>query len=287
MPISFEQLAKEPPQPVDWVVGNWLTRGNTGFIMGEPKRASKSWLVLALCWDLSEGKGVWGIKTTSPHSGDGAVPAEAMKASRPMRCVYFTQEDTKNDIYRRVMAHVSRGRREPNDRLWVVPKNLQLKLDTLDGRSLVQRELDEVRDKAGAIDLVVFDPMRRIHNGNENDSSTIAALWGVIDRIHQRYGCATLVTHHIKKPPTDRTDYDPTDMFNGRGSGDIYGGGDAFVMVVPGETDNRTYRRVAVHFESKREAPAPPSELKVSFETGQVRFLGAAQVREAGDESII
>jgi RecA-family ATPase len=273
MALSFEEISRTPPAPPDWVVPQWLTRGNTGFIMGEPKRCAKSWLVLGMCWDLSEGLPLWTIRDAQP-------PA------RPMRCVYFTQEDTRDNIHSRIMAHVTYGRRAPNDRLWVVPKNLQLKLDTMAGRNMIQAELDAVREAAGPIDLVVFDPMRKMHNGNENDSAVIAEMWGVVDRLHQRYQCATVFVHHVKKPPADKTDWDPTDPFNGRGSGDIYGGGDAFMMVLPGPTNNQTWRRVRVHFESKREAPIPPSELKVHFNTGEVRFLGQAVEMPTGGSGV-
>jgi RecA-family ATPase len=226
------------------------------FIMGAPKKACKSWLMLALAWDLSEGKSVWGLP--------------ALTSPTPLRTVYFTQEDTEDDIDLRIKAHLS-AKREPNDRVWIVPKNLSIKLDTNEGRRIVERELDHVAEAAGKIDLVMFDPMRRIHNGNENDSDTIGRIWDVVDKIHRRYGCGVIISHHITKPPHDKKGYDPTDPFNGRGSGDIYGGGDAFVVVVPGSMNKeRTERRVSVYFESKRAQEMEPAMLKVDFKTGNV-----------------
>lgn len=126
--------------------------------------------------------------------------------------------------------------------------------------------------------MVVLDPMRRFHGGEENDSSTIAMFWERLAAIHNDYKCATIVSHHIKKPPNDRSEYDPTDPYQGRGSGDIYGGGDAFVVNVPGALapDGKSWRQVRSYFESKRGEQIAPAALKISFATGKVTYLGAA-----------
>jgi RecA-family ATPase len=269
MAISVADLAlKELPKD-DWIIEGLLTRRNTGFIMGPPKKGCKSWLSLAAAWNLSEGLPIWGIPELKPP--------------RPMRSVYFTQEDPEPDIQKRVMANVEVGKRKPNDNIWIVPKNLNIKLDTPVGIEIVKRELDDVA-RCGQIDLVIFDPMRRIHDGEENDSTTIAKLWHRIEALHNDYGCATLITHHIAKPPNDREGYDPTDPYHGRGSGDIYGGGDAFVMVVPGAMapDGKSWRRLGAYFESKRGEQIPPAELKVWLKTGQVEYVGKGMAHSEG-----
>lgn len=272
MAKSLQELRERERTAPDWVVSGLLKRGNTMLLMGPPKKGAKSWLVLGLCWDLAEGKPVWSIRKSD---GSALFPT-----TRPMRSVYFTQEDTEDDIHDRVLNNINGGR-TANDRLWIEPKNMQLAFDTVEGRRLIQARLDEVRERAGAIDLVAFDPMRRMHHGDENDSKTIVAMWAVLDKIHQRYGCATLMTHHIVKPPKDKTGWDPTDPFIGRGSGDIYGGGDAFAMVVPGKGTEDS-RSVGVYFESKRGKPLPPAHLKVTFSTGTivVETRGPEQGRE-------
>jgi RecA-family ATPase len=263
MAISVSALKDKPLPTNDWIINGLLTRKNTGFLMGPPKRAAKSWLLLAAAWNLSEGFPIWGMSYLSPP--------------RQMRVVYFTQEDTEADIQKRVLIHINGGRREPNDRLWLVPKNLNIKLDTQLGEGLIKRELDSVVAQAGAIDLVMLDPFRRMHDGDENDSSVIAKLWRTLEKIHNTYDCSTLIAHHVKKPPNDRSAYDPTDPNQGRGSGDIYGGGDAFVMVVPGPTapDGKSWRQVTLHYESKRGEQMPPTIHRVWLTTGQVQHTGA------------
>ncbi len=256
MALSLLDFRERVPTPIEWIIPNLLPRQNTAFMLGPPKKACKSWLLLAMAWDLAEGLAPWGIESLKPPSR--------------MRTVYFTQEDTESNIDDRIKAHFHGGR-EPNDRLWIVPKNLSIKLDTHEGKRLVEREVDAVVEKAGPVDLIVFDPMRRIHNGNENDSETIGKIWHVIDCAHRRYNAAVVIAHHIRKPPGDKTGYDPADAFNGRGSSDIYGGGDAFVVVVPGPMGpERKWRKVDAYFESKRAQEMEPAHLKVNFGTGIV-----------------
>lgn len=276
MAKSLQELKdRERPAP-DWIIQGFLKRGNTALVLGQPKKACKSWLVLALCWDLAEGKPLWGVKNAS---------GEAVFPTKPMRSVYFTQEDTEDDIQDRVLAHVEGGKRAPTDKVWIEPKNLQIAFDTVEGRKMIQARLDEVREKGGPIDLVAFDPMRRMHHGDENDSKTIVEMWAVLDKIHRRYGCATLLTHHIRKPAQDKTGWDPTDPFVGRGSGDIYGGGDAFVNVVPSRGTEES-RVIGVYYESKRGKPLPPSQLKVTFGTGAVEYLGSGPEKKQTETEV-
>jgi RecA-family ATPase len=269
MAISVVDLAAKVFPPDDWIIPNLLTRFNTGFMIG-PAKKGKSWLLLDAAWSLSEGKEPWGIRELRP--------------SRPMRTVYFTQEDADVNIQARILAHVNNGKREPNDRVWVVPKNLNMNLDTPMGQRVIQRELDSVAGAVGRIDLVMFDPFRRIMEGDENDSAVIAKIWGKIAVMQERYGCGTIISHHTVKPPRDKGGWDPTDPYAGRGSGDIYGGGDAFMMLVPGAlAGDRMSRKVGLFFESKRAAEISPARLNIDFATGRATYLG--ELRRKDSES--
>jgi len=253
-----------PAENPDWLINGFLTRGNTAFMIGQPKKALKSWMFLAAAWDMSEGKPVWGI----------------FDMPRPMRVIYFTQEDTKENIHDRIMAHVG-AKRELSDRLWIVPKNLNIKFDI--GYSLIEKEVQAVKEKAGDIDLIMFDPLINMIVGNENDSQTISGVWTALYNLQATFNCGTMIAHHIRKPPQKKDDYDPTDPFNGRGSSAIYGGGDAFATVVPIEK-NKEYGEINVYFESKRAATPDPALFRVNFQTGQVEHKGAPKAaRELGD----
>jgi RecA-family ATPase len=259
------------PEP-DWIIPNWLKRKNTGFILGEPKKACKSWLMFDLAISLALQKPLWGITYL-----DGKP---LFQASRPMRTVYFTQEDSEDDFHDRALLRFNAGLEDTGDLVWIVPKDLSIGFGERDRKVKLAEELRQVQSKSGPIDLVMFDPMRRMHKGNENDSQVIVDLWNQLDALHADYNCGTLFSHHVVKPPKDATVImDLTSPYMARGSGDIYGGGDAFINVVPSKSRGGIagycpdYRILDLHFESKRSAPVQPSRVKVSFETGKVSFM--------------
>lgn len=250
----------------DWVIPNWLKRQNTGFIIGEPKKACKSWLLLNMAVALAHRLPLWGIEYS-----DGQP---VFLGERPMRTVYFSQEDTEDDLDDRISLLLGAGLTD-NDMVWVVPKDLHIRMDDPKGMEIIFKELESVVEKSGPVDLVIFDPMRRMYYGNENDSLTIARMWREIDTIHKAFNCSSIFSHHISKPPKDpRSMFDATSPFSARGSTDIYGGGDAFINVVPGKRKGRTKksRAVELHFETKRSAPTDPVQLLVQFDTGFVNF---------------
>lgn len=262
MALSLNDFSTMAFVEEDWIIPHILTRQNTAFMIGPPKKSSKSWLLLEASIALSEGRAPWDMQILAPP--------------KPMRTVYFTQEDTDRNIHGRVRNHLDAGLR-PNDRFWVVPKNLNIRMNTPEGRLIIRQELNLVKEKSGPIDLIIFDTMRKIHSGNENDSETILGIWHEVDKLHKEFECATIFAHHTKKPPTDPTGWDPTDPFIGRGSGDIYGGGDAFMVVVPGEmAKDKSTRTVSMHFESKRDEELAAATLRVTFRTGRVDYLGVA-----------
>jgi len=255
----------------DWIIPGLLKRHNTAFLIGQPKEALKSWLLLNLAWDLADGVSLWSV--THSLNGPMFVPP------KPMRVVYFTQEDAEDDIQDRVELMVNSGTRKAQSNVLISPKDLKLILSTDEGRGAIQAELDKVTP----FDLVVFDPMRRMHNWDENDSSKMAELWRVLDGLHRRYHCASMFSHHIVKPPTSKGNtFDLSSPFAARGSGDIYGGGDAFINVLPerkpGQTARRpgTSRRLTLHFQTKRGQPLDPIILELELSTGKVTFVGFA-----------
>jgi len=262
----------------DWIIPNLLTRANTLFIAGAPETC-KSWLALNLAWDLALGQPVWGLIRAK---GEPLFPSE------PRRVVYCTQGDTDDDLQDRVLAIFESGRPDPGDRLHFITKDLRINLDTETGYKMLREELDKVANEAGPIDLVVLDPMRRFHVGNENDSQHMVTIWTALENIHRRYNCATAFVHQTIKPPSDPdANYASTSPFSMRGSGDIYYGGDAFVMVVPRRPNKGKNRhRLELHFESRRAAAIDPVNVVVNSETGEVVFAGLAGQRAVRDPMV-
>ena len=258
-PITF--LSTRIQEPADWIIPNLLKRRNTAFILGEPKKACKSWLLFNLGWDVSEGKNVWGVQ----HTKTGEVFAP----SRPMRVLYFTQEDTEDDLQDRFKIMVAAGR-VPNDNFYYQAKDLNLAFDGKDAEERIHAAIKT----CAPVDIVMFDPMRRIHYFDENDSQAIARFWKSLNKMQVEFNCACLFAHHLTKP--SREGVDRSSPHAARGSGDIFGGADAFINVVPcprpGQGRRSSQKRLVLHFETKRSAPLAPMSLVVNLDTGHVLF---------------
>ena len=274
--MSLPALLARTRQQPDWIIPGLLNRKNTMFVVGEPKKACKSWLLANLAWDLSEGKPIWGVR----HSKKGYV----FVPKRPMRIVYFSQEDAEDDFQDRAELITATGR-QANDNFWFVPKNLQMTLDSENGPALVEGELTAAA-QAAPLDLVILDPLRRVLQGDESNSERIAQIWRKLDDWSKAFNCSFIVAHHVVKPPREKgSHYDQSSPYVSRGSSDIYAGADAFINVVPrGQKGQPTKGRLLeLHFTTKRSREISPVRVRVNFETGGVEFVEFLNGRD-GDE---
>jgi Bifunctional DNA primase/polymerase, N-terminal/AAA domain/Primase C terminal 1 (PriCT-1) len=274
MPLT-KLLARSRQEP-DWIIPSLLKRNNTMFIVGEPKRACKSWLLANLAWDLSEGKQIFGVR----HSKKGFL----FVPKRPMRVVYFSQEDAEDDFQDRAEI-MARAGRTPNDNFWFVPKNLQMTLDSENGPALVEDELTAAA-RTAPLDLIILDPLRRVLQGDESNSERIAQIWRKLDDWSRAFNCSFIVAHHVVKPPRQQGQhYDPSSPYVSRGSSDIYAGADAFINVVPGKQKGQPTkgRLLQLHFTTKRSRGISPVSVRVNFETGGVEFVEFLTGRDGDD----
>lgn len=262
MPKSLVSLAGRVRPPADWIIPHLLKRRNTAFIIGEPKRALKSWLMLNLGWDLSEGKNVWGILD--------AQGQPVFQPNRAMRVLYFSQEDTEDDLQDRYDVMAAAGR-TPNSNFYYEPKDLTKAFDGGAGQELIKQAIYEA---GPGVDLVMFDPMRRMHYLSENDSEAMQQIWKALDDIQRTFDCACLFSHHVTKPSKE-AGYSRNSPFAARGSTDIFGGADAFVNVEPLQPKtNPNLRSINLYYETKRSAPLEPMKLHIDLGTGLVSFGG-------------
>lgn len=274
MAKPFSHLATLQTIEEDWIIPKLLQRRNTLFLLGEPKKAVKSWLLLNLAWDLSEGKPVWGIHRSGNHPNERDY---LFQSPRPMRSIYFSQEDTEQNLKERVDLMVAAGRKL-NDNFWYVEKDLSLMLTQPGG---MQKIRDHIK-QAAPVDLVIFDPFRRMHMGDENDSRAINEMWANISLVQKEFDCGTIFSHHLKKLGMGDDAASPN---AGRGSTDISGGADAILNVVSAPLRNEPpQRRLTIHYTLKRALPITATKLSVSFETGLVSWLGFYKKKQSGND---
>lgn len=259
----------------DWVIPQWLTRQNTGFIFGEPKLACKSWLLLNLAWDLSEGNTVWNLPQTK---GQPAL----MRPRKELRVAYFSLEDTEDNIHDRLNKFFSAGRAE-NDRLWFASKNMEMTIDNIKGQNLITAQL-EIARKSGPIDMIAFDTARALHFRDENSSEIWAKIYRALNYYQARYNAATILTHHMIKSTAEN--YDASNPAYSRGSGHIFGGADAFINVVPlNPKEGTKVKKQRLYFTSRRALAITPLSVNVNLVTGRATFDSFRTGRPKRDET--
>jgi hypothetical protein len=265
---SIAELLNSPnPSRKEWVINDFLARQNIMLMLGPPKTACKSWLLYNLAWDIGEGRHIWNA-TQSPHGR----PEPRWQPPRPMHVVYFCQEDTRDDIQDRLRLLANSGGRVPHSTVYPIPKDLSCNFDTDAGWDKVRQRVE-----ASAADLVIFDPLRRFHTGDENDSRTTQRMWVKFDALMREFNCSIALAHHNRKPGRDS---DQSSPFEARGSSDLYGGSDLIISVSPGKLRHmRTDRSLTLSFEAKRTPPLQPLELVMDFKTGLV-----SPQRRSGEE---
>ena len=47
--------------------------------------------------------------------------------------------------------------------------------------------------------LVIMDSLVRMHRGDENDASEMARFFAALTKLREEFGCAFLITHHLRK----------------------------------------------------------------------------------------
>lgn len=87
--------------------------------------------------------------------------------------------------------------------------------------------------KAVGITVVFFDPLSRLHGGNENDAAVGSAITRALERIVQLAGCSVLIAHHTGKNVRD-------DMHGGRGTSAFNDNTSETILLTMVEKDDRT-----------------------------------------------
>lgn len=255
------------PGPVQWLVRDLWTANAFGIVGAEPK-SWKSWLTLqlAICvasgtplfrrYEVAKGR----VLVFSSEGGKGLVRARAAMLCRALEL------DIK-----------------------------ELDLEVLDVPSLRLDSEENLSVLVGAVatrrpTLVVLDPLRELHSGDENDAATIATLLLPLREMQRRFLCSIVVVHHMSKAGPDTSARRPGQRL--RGSSALHGAVDSALYLEPrGEGEAKRIKVIAEH----RGAPEPES-LTLRLRTvldpaGQATWLesvdvGADQEAREADEGV-
>jgi len=175
-----EELLKQEPTEPDWLVRGMIARGQKILVQGPPKQM-KTWFVLSLLKALSRGEHVCGVPFWKTMT-DG------------IKGVLVEEEHSTNALIQRVQQSLK------NTGNIVIPHRTGIKLhpQNQEFQDLLDF-IDEFRP-----DLLVFDPLRSLFEGDENDSSVMQQVFTPLNKLLRKYpDMAIIVVDHTAKKPSD------------------------------------------------------------------------------------
>jgi hypothetical protein len=169
-------MARDVPR-TPWLVRGLLTEGGTGLVGGEAK-TFKTWALIELALSVATGTRAF-----------GQFPA----ARR--RVAYYFAEDVARSVRARVRALVGERVLEPGW-FFAQPRGRFLDVCSDDDCALVIASARQL----GGVELLVLEPMRDLHSGEEDKSDSMTQVLKRVRAIGEVLGCTVLLAHHEKKP---------------------------------------------------------------------------------------
>jgi hypothetical protein len=251
--LSVDEWLAIADDPLDVVIGDGaagavLPIDGKGLISGAPG-VGKTNLLLSLGRCLAEGSTFLGLP----------VP-------QPRRALYLALEGSKRGLRKR-MAKIWDG--VPTDvRSRFHLAHLQLNVGDDGDMERLHALLDDVRP-----DVLIIDPLRDAHSGDENSSQDVKALTEVLDGIIARHHCALLAAHHERKrSPLARREAVGTDRV--RGSTALTGW---FSFCLSIETSPREADKLLAEWTKVRDAEEALPMLEIAFLRETLEFVATVR----------
>jgi len=135
----------------------------------------------------------------------------------------------------------------------------EMTIDTEPGR---KRLLDLVL--AAQPEIVIIDPVSSFMSGSDSDNSAVADFFRSLRWIQEKAGPITfLLSHHFRKKPQEKQDYDPLDMDNFRGASKWMN--EAW-SVLTMKSEDLFLRKVVARWAKVRNGPHPSGDFRWRYD---------------------
>jgi len=251
---AYELALCSPEQ--EWLIRDLWAAGGVGVIGGSPK-TFKSWMALEMAVSLASG---------TPCLG-------AFAPARPSRVLLYMAEDAQTVVRKRLDSLCSFRNIELSSlEIFVITADT-LRLDLPSDQRRLRETVDQYRP-----DMLLLDPLVRLHRIDENSCGEISALLAVLRALQRRYDMAVVLVHHTRKNGSASR---PGLAL--RGSSDIHAFGDTNLYL------RRTHDKITLTIEH-RAAPSPePLELKLEGGgAAHLKIVGSCErpSQELGDRVV-
>lgn len=225
------------PGPTKWIVEQLWTEAAFGIVGAEPK-SWKSWLTLYL--GICVASGTRAFNRFEVQQGPVAV---------------FSAEGGQGLLRQRAELLCNAMKQPIPDDLFAI----DVPVLRLDDPTTSARILSTVQGQG--VRLLILDPLRELHGGDENDAADIARLLEPLRGL-QREGCACMLVHHLGKRSEGRSSRAPQRGGQRlRGSSALHGAVDsALYLETEGEGEKK---RVTVQAEHRAAVEPAPFTLRL------------------------
>ncbi|QIE22928.1 AAA domain protein [Caballeronia sp. SBC2] len=199
--LDIRKTLTTPPPALDHVVPGLLAA--TVGVLVAPGAAGKTTLLTQLACDVAAGAPV----------GGGILTSQSLN-SPGKRVVFFLAEESQAIMHRRVQAALEGMRGMPafqkgSEREALAQQltaNLHLyplagagRLLCVDGDGSTTHKFQEILAACESARLVIIDPLRRFHAGEENDSGHMSAVVAAFEQVAHKTGAAVILSHHANR----------------------------------------------------------------------------------------
>ncbi len=224
-------------------------------IGGQPKR-NKSFVALNMGLDLARGRNIFGAEYPN-HT-------PVLPVQKSHRVLYIEQEIGEIGLDERLKGMCQSWEELIELPFYIKSRDLNLKLDTQEGRDAIERELAAVRPE-----VVILDPLVEFHSMDENSSQEMGMVLRVTTDWQERYKLSVILIHHAGHPNWEHK-REGGDLL--RGSTAIYGAADTIMIVESKSELSAKEPLLKLSFELRRGEPILPAYVKRLID-GHIEFI--------------
>lgn len=196
--VPLRDMIVTKPNPIDMVLDG-LPVGSLGVVLGQGG-VGKSIAMLHVAHAVAVGTDSLGC----------LLPE--VRITNHGRVVYLAGEDDEKIVHHRIHAF---GRYRPEAEIAAMDARIDIvplvgtAPTILDGRGEINDEaLGEIREAAKGTRLLIIDPLRQFHAGDENDNGMMTVLSKALTRVAHEERCAIVLVHHVSKSGAKDEDAD-------------------------------------------------------------------------------
>lgn len=234
------EFLQEQSNPRPFLIGRGLLPVSGKVVLGGAPKANKSFIALNMGISLAKGEPIF---KAMDSKGQPILPV-----SKKCRVLYFEQEIGEGGLRNRLNGILG-GELDPAVEFFIKSRDMQMRLDTEDGRKLITKEVDEVRP-----DVIIFDPLAKFHLLDENSAQHMGAIMRAGDKLIEAFGTSIIYIHHTAKESPD-----PEMARRGgsrlRGSSAVFADVDTLILVDRQGASNAKEPVIKLEFEIRQDEP--------------------------------